>query len=207
MTAIRTCTGRDFTTTRWSGGTTMELLLLPPGSDYAQRRFAVRLSSAVVEVEQSSFTHLPGVRRWIAPLEHPLVLRHETGPEIRLHPYEVYAFDGGRETRSRGTGRDFNLMLQGPAQGSMAVLWPGREERLVAQEASLVWVFYAGSESHLLIDRELHILQRMELVTAELTAGERITLAAVPGRDRTPLLYGLVTGMDDPQLSYAGVAG
>ena len=33
-------------TTRWSGGTTTEFYIDPPGSAYARRDFAVRISSA-----------------------------------------------------------------------------------------------------------------------------------------------------------------
>mgnify|MGYP001293422697 CR=1 FL=1 len=197
MSVIHEYTEQDFRTTRWSGGTTTELLLLPPGGDYGRRCFTARLSSAVVETEESLFTSLPGVRRWITPLEHPLVLRHEAGPEIRLNPYEIYAFDGGGETRSRGTGRDFNLMLQGTAQGSVAALHAGEEQRSTAEGPSLVWAFYAGSGGRLLVDRETHAVGYMRLIVAELAAGEGITLAALPSRDGTPFLCGMIARSGD----------
>jgi environmental stress-induced protein Ves len=185
-------TDHDFTTTRWSGGTTTELLLLPPDGDYGSRRFSCRLSSAVMEMEESAFTRLPGVRRWIAPLERPLVLWHEAGPEVHLDPYDIYAFDGGRETHSRGTGRDFNLMLQGEAQGSMDVLRGGGAFRLSADRPSLAWVFSAGSGGRLLIDGTARAVSGMHLLVAELAAGETVTLAIPPSEDKTRFLYGMM---------------
>ncbi len=183
----------DFTTTRWPGGTTTELLLLPQDGDYGRRRFSCRLSSAVVEAEESTFTRLPGVRRWIVPLERPLVLWHEAGQEVRLDPYDVYAFDGGRETHSRGTGRDFNLMLQGEAQGSMDVLRGGGVVQLSADRPSLAWVFSAGSGGRLLIDGTVRAVSGMRLLVAELAAGETVTLAVPPSEETTRFLYGTMT--------------
>lgn len=53
----------------WSGGQTRELLLLPEGSSYGRRDFSVRISSASVNAEESEFTLLPGVRRFLSVLE------------------------------------------------------------------------------------------------------------------------------------------
>jgi environmental stress-induced protein Ves len=191
MPVVRELAEHDFTTTRWSGGTTTELLLLPPDGDYCSRRFSCRLSTAVVETEESLFTLLPGVRRWITPLERPLVLWHEAGPEIHLDPYDIYAFDGGRETHSRGTGRDFNLMLQGEAKGSMVVLRRGEELQLTADAASLAWAFSAGVDSRLQIDQTVHVVRRMHLLVMDLAAGSDVLLAAEPDNE-APLLCGIV---------------
>ena len=60
---IRHLTPADYRTSCWSGGTTTEIFIWPEDADYAARRFAVRISSATVELEESDFTALPGVTR------------------------------------------------------------------------------------------------------------------------------------------------
>ena len=111
MTLTR-LTPEDYITTRWSGGATTELLIRPRGTAYAQRAFLCRISSATVELDESTFTPLPDYDRLIATLEGEIDLIHDGGDSIHLRPYEVHAFDGGSATRSYGRCRDFNLMLR-----------------------------------------------------------------------------------------------
>ena len=101
-----------YKTTRWSGGSTTQLLICPPEAQYADRDFLWRISSAVVEDEDSTFTPLPDYRRFISTLEGSIVLQHDGGELIPLSPFQVHAFDGGAETISKGRCRDFNLMLR-----------------------------------------------------------------------------------------------
>ena len=119
MTLTR-LTPEDYITTRWSGGATTELLIRPRGAVYGQRDFLFRVSSATVELDESTFTPLPDYDRLIATLEGEIDLIHDGGDSIHLRPYEVHAFDGGSATRSYGRCRDFNLMLRkGQAAGSL----------------------------------------------------------------------------------------
>lgn len=117
-------TPADYRTTRWSGGETCELLLLPAGASYAARDFSLRVSSATVEEERSVFTSLPGVRRFLTPLDGTLRLRHDGAAELTLAPLAVHAFDGGAHTECTGRARDFNLMLRG-VTGSLRCLRGG----------------------------------------------------------------------------------
>lgn len=98
-------------TTEWSGGKTTELWIWPKESNYGERNFDCRISTAVVEVEESTFTLLPGHLRHLMILEGNLKLSHNNGEEITLEPYQVDVFDGGDQTVSRGLVRDFNVML------------------------------------------------------------------------------------------------
>lgn len=122
MTLTR-LTPEDYGAARWSGGTTTELLIRPRGALYAQRDFLFRVSSATVELDESTFTALPGYDRLIAALEGTITLTHDGGEPLVLASYEVHGFDGGSRTVSRGRCRDFNLMLRkGKATGSLRVL-------------------------------------------------------------------------------------
>lgn len=139
MTLTR-LTPEDYTTTRWSGGVTTELCIRPRDAVYAQRDFLLRVSSATVDLEKSTFTALPDYDRLIATLEGTITLAHDGGAPLTLAPYQVHAFDGGSHTVCFGRCRDFNLMLRkGKAAGSLRALTaegpcplsPGTETALV----------------------------------------------------------------------------
>jgi environmental stress-induced protein Ves len=113
-------------TSTWSGGTTTELAIYPPDSAYKERNFLWRLSSAVVDIEESTFTSLPGIWRHIMILEGELELRHEGRYNILLKPYDKDSFSGGWTTRSIGKARDFNLMLAEGCEGSINAVMVGK---------------------------------------------------------------------------------
>lgn len=125
-------TAADYVTAAWSGGTTTQIAIAPEGAVYADRDFLWRVSSAVVELEESDFTALPDYRRLIAPLRGEMTLTHGVGAPVTLAPYEVHAFEGGDHTHSRGRCTDFNLMLRrGAADGTMEAIRLSGERRSV----------------------------------------------------------------------------
>lgn len=108
------------TVSRWSGGTTTQLAIFPPGASYQDRDFLWRISSAVVEDERSTFTELPDYDRWLLLLEGSMLLAHDGGAPFRLEPGRAHAFDGGAATEGVGRCRDFNLMLRkGRCRGTL----------------------------------------------------------------------------------------
>lgn len=102
----------NYRTTKWSGGVTTELFIWPEGSSYAERRFSFRISSALVELEESVFTRLEGVKRYLTPLENGFTLT-VNGSALHLERGEVLEFSGEDDVKCVGTGRDLNLMLKG----------------------------------------------------------------------------------------------
>lgn len=113
-------TPENWTVTLWSGGSTSQLAIAPEGAVYANRDFLWRISSAVVELEESDFTPLPDYNRWIAVLEGSIHLSHEGRSSVTLEPGVAHFFDGGIATHCRGRCRDFNLMLRkGACTGTM----------------------------------------------------------------------------------------
>ncbi|MCD8125613.1 MAG: HutD family protein [Lachnospiraceae bacterium] len=113
----------DQRTVNWSGGTTTELAIAPEGTAYAERNFDWRLSTAVVEDEESVFTALPDYNRLLALRKGTLLLRHDEDTWYELKPGRAVAFDGGSRTESRGRVTDFNLMLRkGCVEGSLRCL-------------------------------------------------------------------------------------
>lgn len=107
-------------TTHWSGGTTTELFIYPPTSSYADRNFDFRFSTATVEVEESNFTHLPGVYRHLMILEGTLELSHNQQPFFQLQPFQQDQFPGDFHSKSKGKVTDLNLMLRGSYSGELS---------------------------------------------------------------------------------------
>ncbi|WP_138204809.1 HutD/Ves family protein [Haloimpatiens lingqiaonensis] len=107
-------------TSTWSGGTTTELFIYPKDASYEDRNFKWRLSSATVEQEESNFTYLEGVNRWIMTLEGDIKLQHKGHGERELKAFEPYNFSGQWETKSFGKVRDFNLMLKEDCSGEIS---------------------------------------------------------------------------------------
>ena len=110
-----------FRVTSWGGGMTTEFYLYPPQGSYARRDFVFRISSAHVTLPESDFTLLPGVTRFLTPLEEPFLLTQKGAAPFLLPPGEIWRFDGGVPIHCQGRGRDLNLMLQG-AEGSLTRL-------------------------------------------------------------------------------------
>lgn len=108
---------KDFQVSTWSGGTTTQLAIYPEDSDYSEKNFLWRISSAKVEIEQSVFTSLPGIKRVIMVIEGVLVLEHEGHHSTVLKSFDQDTFCGSWQTKSYGKVTDFNLMMAKGCEG------------------------------------------------------------------------------------------
>ena len=109
-------------TSNWSGGTTTQLAIFPENSSYQDKTFSFRLSSAKVDIEESTFTKLEGVSRDIMILEGELELIHEGRYSKILKQFETDQFQGDWNTKSVGKVTDFNLMTTGSNSGFISHL-------------------------------------------------------------------------------------
>lgn len=167
-------TAADFRTSRWSGGTTTELFLYPEDGSYAARNFLFRISSATVELEESDFTRLPGVERYITPLSGSFTLTHPGLPPVTLPPLAApYRFPGGIPTHCVGKATDFNLMLRG-CDGSMelhrgsAPIRPGFNS------------FYATEDTVFTLGQQRFEMKRGDLLTVFSEEVATLSLGASP---------------------------
>ena len=112
----------DQTTSDWSGGTTTQIAIYPKQAVYAERNFTWRISSARVDLEESTFTSLPGIWRLIMVLEGEMRLEHTGQHSCYLKPFEQDSFSGDWATKSFGKVRDFNLMLAEGASGKLTAV-------------------------------------------------------------------------------------
>ena len=107
-------TEKDYKVGLWSGGSTTELFIWPEGADYGKREFTLRVSSARVDLEESDFTPLLGVTRYITPLSGGFTLTHPGVSPVVTGPLaQPYRFSGEIPTHCVGKATDFNLMLKG----------------------------------------------------------------------------------------------
>lgn len=119
MFDINIITKEQQKTNTWAGGTTTQIAIYPDDSNYIDRDFLWRLSSAVVELEESNFTRLPGFDRHLMVLEGELKLVHSEHHSVILMQYEQDSFKGCWDTVSFGRARDFNLMLKEGVKGRL----------------------------------------------------------------------------------------
>lgn len=126
-TDIRIIRKAEQSTGTWAGGTTTQLAIWPPESDYKLRNFEWRISSARVDLDESTFTALPGVHRLIMILEGKVRLTHEGHHDTTLDAFDQDSFEGGWNTLSRGRCIDFNLMTAAGCCGTLAALKVDKE--------------------------------------------------------------------------------
>jgi environmental stress-induced protein Ves len=105
----------------WSGGTTTELFIYPEEAEYSERNFDFRISTATVEVEDSSFTQLPGYKRILMILEGELFIEHKNQHNKTVKQYQCDEFLGEWETKAKGKVVDFNLMMKAGWNGNLSV--------------------------------------------------------------------------------------
>ncbi len=120
-------TETQYRNSQWTGGTTTELAIFPETSSYMDRNFIWRLSSAVIDTEESAFSKLPDYDRVLMVMEGEVVLNYEGQRVARLKALEQDRFDGGWATRSYGKIKDFNLMVRKGNEGYLDLIFP--EER------------------------------------------------------------------------------
>ncbi|MHB1391680.1 MAG: HutD family protein [Clostridia bacterium] len=110
-------------TSTWSGGTTTQLAIYRKDSEYKAQNFKWRLSSACVDIEESTFTRLPGIWRHIMIIDGEMSLEHEGNHIALLKPYDQDSFSGDWTTKSIGCARDFNLMLSQGCIGELEAIF------------------------------------------------------------------------------------
>ncbi|MEG1528564.1 MAG: HutD family protein [Clostridia bacterium] len=133
-------TQADYLTTVWSGGKTRQIFIYPTCADYAKRDFLFRVSSATIEIEQSNFTILPNINRFIAPIGCSFTLQDQhTKQNIRLNNCQIYEFNGSCPITCYGKGQDLNLFTTSGVCGSMR-LCKGLED-IYLQSNQAKWCF------------------------------------------------------------------
>jgi len=162
-------TGQDYITSAWSGGTTTQLFIWPPQSNYSARDFLFRISSATVETETSTFTELPGIDRIITPLKGGFTLQHKDHYSVTLQPLQIDCFSGDWQTTCIGKARDFNLMLKN-CQGQLELLPRGSRLEIEPSKREAFAGFYFTKPGNYLLNGITHAVQAGDLLLLHFTA-------------------------------------
>ncbi len=115
----------NYIESKWSGGNTRQLAIYPESSNYLDRDFLWRLSSADSDLEESSFTKLPDFDRILMVLDGEVVLAHGQERSVSLKQFEQDAFDGAIKTKCFGSlKKDYNLIMRKGCKGRMELVEP-----------------------------------------------------------------------------------
>lgn len=119
---VRVIRKKELEVNRWSGGTTTQLFIYPEDAQYRERNFLWRLSTATIEIEESTFTSLPGISRILMIIEGRIIIAHQGDKTVELGPYQQHSFMGDWDTKSFGKATDFNIMTAKGVQGKLEVI-------------------------------------------------------------------------------------
>ena len=128
----------------WAGGTTTQLYIYPESADFSKKDFAYRISTATVDLEETSFTPFPNYNRKLMILEGVLDLFHDDQYAIQLHPFDQDAFSGDWISHSKGKVIDYNVIFS-PSYSSEIFhfeLSKGEEVKLNCKDTTLLYVLY-----------------------------------------------------------------
>lgn len=168
---VKLIKNEDLIVTEWSSGKTTQIYIYPEDANYKNKNFKFRISSATIDLEESEFTKLESVYRFITPLDKKLKLTHNNRDYIELEPFQVYGFDGGLDTTSYGASRDFNLMLANGAKGSLVSIYIDEEYILNEESSSNQYtvIFTYDNDLNIEIDGVNYILKPMETLIISTT--------------------------------------
>lgn len=123
---------KERTTAKWAGGTTTQLAIFPEGAEYTKFNFLFRLSTATVEVPESTFTFMPDVTRHLMILDGTLDIDHKGRYKKHLPKFGYDVFNGEWPTTAKGEVTDFNLMVRENYVGKLqAIALRDRQEETV----------------------------------------------------------------------------
>lgn len=173
----------QFNTSRWSGGMTTETAIFPSKSEYLERDFIWRLSSAQVSAEESSFTKLPDYNRILMVMDGNVVLAHGDDRSVALQQWQQDTFDGAVKTKCFGKMTDYNLMFRKGCIGSLKLMDVGSKaipvekgHRSGLPEAS--YGFYCtGGYVIVSVDEETEMVREGQQLVINFDAGENTDIS------------------------------
>ena len=151
-------------TTQWSGGTTTQLAIFPSGAEYSKQNFFFRISTATVEVEESTFTQLPNVDRILMVLNGSLNISHKDHYTKRLNKFDIDTFNGGWETSAKGKVTDFNLMTKDGYKGSLEAIQLNSSQDLKIDLSEFTGIYLLSGELEIKSNNVGHHLSQKDFM-------------------------------------------
>lgn len=139
----------ELKTAQWAGGTTTQLAIYPATAEYQKFNFDFRISYATVEIEESTFTFMPGVTRHLMILKGSLEIDHTGRYKKQLNRFDIDTFNGEWPTTAKGKVTDFNLMTRGETRGALKalVIGAGMEKVLHPDDANYIGIYLLNGKA------------------------------------------------------------
>lgn len=112
----------DYTPTYWSGGMATELTTYPPNSSFVARDFFWRLGFAKIDIDTSTFSSLPGIKRHLMVTDGSMTLTHKDKYSKELKCFSQDFFMGDWITTTKGRCSVFNLMTRENYDGELSYI-------------------------------------------------------------------------------------
>lgn len=94
----------------WNGGETFEYFIYPEHTNYADKDFLFRISSATIQKVPSEFTRFSGFERFLVMLDNDLLIERNKKQEM-YKVLEIFKFNSNDRIESFSSGNDFNLII------------------------------------------------------------------------------------------------
>ena len=163
-------------TSTWAGGTTTQLAIFPKEAIYKNLDFSWRISTATIDIEESTFTSLPNVSRIIMVLDGELTIQHKNQYTKRLKKFDIDTFSGDWETTSVGKVIDFNVMTRGSAKAAaQGFLLQENSQKEIVLNSDVMAIYVSAGE---IVIEETNLLQGGILLITKEKVSETFTLTA-----------------------------
>lgn len=160
----------DLMASEWDGGKTYEYFIYPPQTNYAERIFMFRISSASIDKVPSQFTRFENYKRYLVMLDNSLqIIRNGSAEQYEKH--ELFTFESKDTITSSSVGNDFNLMVQKDIESELFFV---KEKSTNAQYIAL----FALQFSELCIEKERLKLETYDLILIENTDRQSIEITS-----------------------------
>lgn len=116
---IKLIKNTDYSPTYWSGGMATELITYPESSSFADRNFLWRMGFAKIDIDTSTFSSLPGIKRHLMVTEGDMTLTHKDKYSKLLKPFTQDFFMGDWTTTTEGRCSVLNLMTRENYDGNL----------------------------------------------------------------------------------------
>lgn len=162
---------KDLITTTWQGGITTQLYIFPENSNYLERSFDFRISTAQVNLEESQFTSLPNINRELMILDGSIEIIHESYYSKIMNKFDTDSFKGDWKTYAKGVCVDFNIMTKANCEGKIEVLCSKSNQKIKVNNLNdfLILYVYKGeiaielaNKNHKLKKGDVFVLKEKE---------------------------------------------
>lgn len=113
---------QNFLTTKWNGGKTTQLYIFPENGNFKTGEYDFRISTASVEINESTFTLLSNTNRNLMVLKGELKLSHQGKEFSKLFPFDSEKFKGHWNTTSIGKSVNLNVISKHTIQSNYNIV-------------------------------------------------------------------------------------